>query len=46
MSSEVSEHMTVLPVVVFPLLGPVEPLMSFVGNSAVGPTALEFGGRV
>ena len=45
-SSEVSEDMTVIPAVVFLLLGPVESLVSFVTNSAVGSTALEFGGRV
>ena len=52
-SSEVSEHMTVIPVVVFLLpavncdhfnLHPVATLVSFVGNSAVGSTALESGG--
>ena len=45
-SKDVTEHMTVIPVVVFLLLDPVETPASLVGNSAVGATTLESGGRV
>ena len=45
-SNEVAEHMTVIPVAVSLLLDPVETFVSLVGNSAVGATALESGGRM